>query len=85
MASSQPYYRGVYAYPWDVVQEGVLQFRNLVSGQGLSAVTLALSYHMGKFLSPRRKQGPVYFPGDGAVYFTPYRLTLRENQALCAS
>ena len=71
MVSSQPYYRGVYAYPWDIVQEGVLPFRNLISAQGLSAVSLAISYHMGKFLSPRRKQGRVYFPEDGAVYFNP--------------
>lgn len=71
MASSQPYYRGVYAYPWDVAQEGVLQFRNSVSAQGLSAVTLAVSYHTGKFLSPRRNRGRVYFPEDGAVYFNP--------------
>jgi hypothetical protein len=71
MPSSQPYYRAVYAYPWDVVQPGVLEFRNLVSAQGLSAVSLAISYHTGKFLSPRRRPGRVYFPEDGAVYFNP--------------
>jgi hypothetical protein len=64
-------YRAVYAYPWDVGQEGPSDFAEIVSAQGISSVTLALSYHAGKFLSPRRKRGRVYFPEDGAVYFNP--------------
>jgi hypothetical protein len=71
MPSSQPPYRAVYAYPWDVAQAEALKFAEIVSAQGISDITLALSYHAGKFLSPRRKTGRVYFPEDGAVYFQP--------------
>lgn len=71
MPASQQYYRAVYAYPWDVVQEEPSRFGEIVSAQGISAVTLALSYHAGKFMSPQRRPGRVYFPEDGAVYFNP--------------
>src|SRR5260370_20249669 len=71
MPPSPQFYRAVYAYPWDVVQEEPSRFGEIVSAQGISAVTLALSYHAGKFISPRSTQGRVYFPVDGAVYFYP--------------
>jgi hypothetical protein len=38
---------------------------------GLDTVTIAGSYHAGKFLRPHGKAGKVYFPEDGAVYFKP--------------
>src|SRR5690606_6751 len=41
------------------------QFQQL----GLDTVTMAGSYHAGKFLRPHGKQGKVYFPEDGTVYF----------------
>jgi hypothetical protein len=69
MLSPLPHYRAVYAYPWDLAPNGGSGFGELVSAQGISAVTLALSYHAGKFISSRRKH--VYFPEDGAVYFNP--------------
>ena len=36
---------------------------------GLNTVTLAGSYHAGKFLRPHGTAGKVYFPEDGTVYF----------------
>ena len=36
---------------------------------GLDTVTLAGSYHAGKFLRPHGQSGKVYFPEDGTVYF----------------
>ncbi|WDR03118.1 hypothetical protein PSQ19_02675 [Devosia algicola] len=36
---------------------------------GLDTVTIAGSYHAGKFLRPHGKAGKVYFPEDGTVYF----------------
>jgi len=71
MPPSQQFYRAIYAYPWDVVQEDPARFGEIVSAQRISAVTLALSYHAGKFISPRSTRGRVYFPEDGAVYFNP--------------
>lgn len=62
-------YRAIYAYAWDLAEVGVPtateQFRKL----GLDTVTLAGSYHAGKFLRPHGTGGKVYFPEDGTVYF----------------
>ncbi len=40
-----------------------------VGALGLDTVTLAGSYHAGKFLRPHGRSGKVYFPEDGTVYF----------------
>lgn len=65
-------YRAIYAYAWDIAEEGVTnavaQFKSL----GLNTVTFAGSYHAGKFLRPHGKQGKVYFPEDGTTYFKPH-------------
>lgn len=62
-------YKAIYTYAWDLAEEGsgkaVDQFRRL----GLDTVTLAGSYHAGKFLRPHGRTGKVYFPEDGTVYF----------------
>ncbi len=62
-------YRAIYTYAWDLaeagVPEAVAEFRDL----GLNTVTLAGSYHAGKFLRPHGKTGKVYFPEDGTAYF----------------
>lgn len=62
-------YRSLYAYPWDATGDG---FAGEVLALGLNGVTLAASYHAGKFLRPHARQGPrVIFPEDGVVYFAP--------------
>ncbi len=62
-------YKAIYTYAWDLAEEGsgkaVDQFRRL----GLDTVTLAGSYHAGKFLRPHGRTGKIYFPEDGTVYF----------------
>jgi hypothetical protein len=62
-------YKAIYTYAWDLAEAGVLdavvQFRAL----GLDTVTVAGSYHAGKFLRPHGTSGKVYFPEDGTVYF----------------
>jgi hypothetical protein len=62
-------YKAIYAYAWDLADEGVAravgQFRDL----GLDTVTVAGSYHAGKFLRPHGRSGKVYFPEDGTGYF----------------
>lgn len=61
----------IYAYAWDIAEAGVEgavgQFRDL----GLDTVSIAGSYHAGKFLRPHGRAGKVYFPEDGTVYFNP--------------
>ena len=62
-------YKAIYAYAWDLAETGVTgavdQFRAL----GLDTVTMAASYHAGKFMRPRGAAGKVFFPQDGTVYF----------------
>ncbi len=62
-------YKAIYAYAWDLAEAGVAsavqEFRRL----GLDTVTIAGSYHAGKFLRPHGRTGKVYFPDDGTVYF----------------
>ena len=60
--------RAIYTYAWDLAEHGLdasmAEFRDL----GLNAVTIAGSYHAGKFLRPR-SSSPVFFPEDGTIYF----------------
>ena len=62
-------YKAIYTYAWDLADAGVSaatgQFRSL----GLDTVTIAGSYHAGKFLRPHGKTGKIFFPEDGTVYF----------------
>lgn len=62
-------YKAIYSYAWDLAEVGVAkavrEFRRL----GLDTVTLAGSYHAGKFLRPHGRLGKVTFPEDGTVYF----------------
>jgi hypothetical protein len=62
-------YKAIYTYAWDLADAGVSaatgQFRSL----GLDTVTMAGSYHAGKFLRPHGKTGKVFFPEDGTAYF----------------
>jgi len=64
-------YRSVYAYPWDVLESGPTRFADILASQRLTEVTIAVSYHAGKFLRTRNDSSRVYFPEDGTVYFEP--------------
>lgn len=64
-------YQAIYAYAWDIAETGVAAAVAEFKGLGLNTVTLAGSYHAGKFLRPHGKSGKVYFPEDGTVYFKP--------------
>jgi hypothetical protein len=64
-------YRAIYAYSWDLAERPVAAFASEIRALGLNTVTLAGSYHAGKFIRPRGKDGKVYFPEDGTVYFRP--------------
>ena len=63
-------YKAIYAYPWDIDETGLPKATERFRSLGLDTVTLAGSYHAGKFLRPHGA-GKVYFPEDGTVYFTP--------------
>lgn len=62
-------YQGIYAYPWDLADEGLDQALGRIRDAGVNTVTLAASYHAGKFLRPHGRSGKVTFLQDGMVYF----------------
>jgi hypothetical protein len=67
-----PPYRSLYTYAWDIADQGVAAFVDDALQLGMRDVTLACSYHAGKFIRPHARQGKrVIFPEDGVVYFEP--------------
>ncbi|AJC83817.1 hypothetical protein IE4803_PD00620 (plasmid) [Rhizobium etli bv. phaseoli str. IE4803] len=62
----------MWTYPWDIQDQGLdaiaAEFRNRA---GLNTISMAASYHAGRFLQPRSPQQKAYFPEDGTVYFRP--------------
>src|SRR5437016_1866395 len=61
-------YKAIYTYGWDLVEAGVADAVEQFTKLGLDTVTIAGSYHAGKFLRPHGN-GKVYFPEDGTIYF----------------
>lgn len=66
-------HRGIYAYPWDLLQPAAAAggLGNWLSGLGLDTLVLAASYHAGRFLRPSSCEAKDCFPEDGTVYFRP--------------
>src|SRR6516164_2825728 len=62
-------YKAIYAYAWDLAEVGVASAAARFRALGLDTVTIAGSYHAGKFLRPHGEKGRVFFPEDGTVYF----------------
>lgn len=66
--------RSIWTYPWDIQDVGLPTFLDDVTGRsGLDMVSLATSYHAGRFLQPRSPCRKAYFPEDGTVYYRPAR------------
>lgn len=60
----------MWTYPWDIQDQGLAALAADLRGRaGLNTVSLATSYHAGRFLQPRSPQQKAYFPEDGTVYF----------------
>ncbi|MCR6659944.1 MAG: hypothetical protein NVV72_11630 [Asticcacaulis sp.] len=59
----------VYAYPWNLHDLDADVAR--VRAMGVDEISLAASYHAGKFIHPGDPKARVYFPEDGKVYFRP--------------
>lgn len=64
-------YRAIYTYAWDLAETGIDTTVQGFRALGLDTVTIAASYHAGKFLRPHGQAGKVYFPEDGTIYFKP--------------
>lgn len=62
----------MWTYPWDIQDAGLeAAERDLRERAGLDMVSLATSYHAGRFLQPRSPRRKAYFPEDGTIYFKP--------------
>lgn len=62
----------IWTYPWDIQDIGHEAFeRDLRDRAGLDMVSLATSYHAGRFLQPRSPRRKAFFPEDGTIYFHP--------------
>ena len=61
----------VWAYPWDLHDIGLDRAIGLLADQGVTMISLATSYHAGRFLQPGNPKRRVYFPEDGTVYYQP--------------
>lgn len=62
----------MWTYPWDIADLGI----DVVSAEirdraGLNRISIATSYHAGRFLQPRSASRKTYFPEDGTVYYRP--------------
>ncbi len=66
--SRQPQ-KSMYSYAWDFAEVGVSETVSQFNKIGINTVTLAASYHAGKFFRPKAKTGKIYFPEDGTTYF----------------
>jgi len=62
----------LWTYPWDVLDLGMEAVVADITGRaGANGVSLATSYHAGRFLQPRSPRRKAYFPEDGTIYFHP--------------
>lgn len=64
-------YNAIYAYAWDIAEQTVPAAVDQVRALGIDTITIAGSYHAGKFIRPRGRLGKIYFPEDGTAYFRP--------------
>jgi len=61
----------MWTYPWDVQDIGIDEVIAELGATGIDTVSLATSYHAGRFLQPRSPKRKAYFPEDGTIYFEP--------------
>ena len=62
----------MWTYPWDVQDQGLERlYSDLRDRAKLNTISLATSYHAGRFFQPRSPKDKAYFPEDGTVYFRP--------------
>lgn len=61
----------IWTYAWDIQDIGHAAVEAEITGLGLTTISLATSYHAGRFLQPRSPVRKAYFPEDGTIYFHP--------------
>jgi hypothetical protein len=62
----------MWTYPWDLQDQGTdTVLTELCDYAGVNTISLATSYHAGRFLQPRSPIQKSYFPEDGTIYYVP--------------
>lgn len=61
----------LYAYPWDLADEGVDAAMELFATTNCEEIMLTPCYHQSTFFLPHNPKRPVYPGDDGAIYFAP--------------
>jgi len=62
----------IWTYPWDLQDIGPESVAaELRERAGLNRISVAASYHAGRFLQPRSPRRTIYMPEDGTLYFQP--------------
>ncbi len=64
-------YSAIWAYPWDLLDEGVDSALGRIADAGLNGVSLASAYHTVRALCPHNPRRAVYHGEGGVVYFEP--------------
>ena len=65
-------HQSMWTYAWDILDLGFdTVLGELRDRAGLNCISLASSYHAGRFLQPRSPKRKAYFPEDGTIYFHP--------------
>ncbi len=61
----------IWAYPWDLHDLTPATTTDRITAAGANMISLAVSYHAGRFVQPGNPKRRVYFPQDGTVYYRP--------------
>lgn len=62
---------GIWAYLWDLLDEGVEPAIDALRGWHFSSLNVAVLYHAGRFLLPHNPRRKVYILEGGTAYFVP--------------
>ena len=61
----------MWTYPWDGQDRTAERVEEELRAAGIDTISLACSYHAGRFLQPRSPRRKSYYPEDGTIYFEP--------------
>ncbi len=64
-------YSAIWAYPWDIIDEGADVVVGRVAEAGLNGISMASAYHTIRALCPHNPKRAVYHGEGGVVYFRP--------------
>ena len=64
-------YTTLWAYPWDIMDDGADTALDAIADAGLDAVSVASSYHTFFQIRPHRPGRKVIFAAESAIYFQP--------------